>query len=176
MTKESLLAALPFRVGDFTVRAAVREDIDGRADWPAYPPPWDMFDAHSKGWDEARRGRAWIAMRDLALDEVFLACEGAGVPLLGWFVLREIDWEKGEVGNMSIRLHPEFCDHGVGTLLSAGIFAWCHEQGFGRLRLDVLSSNLRAARCYEKAGMRRTGEFEKDGANFWWMEHCASSP
>ena len=170
MTKENLLAALPFPVGDFTVRAAVREDVGRRADWPSYPPPWDMFDAHSKGWDEARRERNWIGMRDHAPDEVFLACKGRSVALVGWFVLREIEWEKGEVGNMSIRLHPGFCDQGIGSALSRGIFEWCFGQGFLRLRLDVLSTNLRAVRCYEKAGMRKTGEFEKDGATFWWME------
>ena len=176
MTKEALLAALPFTVGDFTVRAAVREDVDRRADWPSYPPPWGMFDAHSKAWDAARRERAWIGMRDHAPDEVFLACEGRGVALVGWFALREIDWEKGEVGNMSIRLHPAFCDRGVGSRLSGGIFGWCHARGFRRLRLDVLSTNLRAARCYEKAGMRKTGEFAKDGATFWWMESIPREP
>jgi RimJ/RimL family protein N-acetyltransferase len=129
-----------------------------------------MFDAHSKGWDEARRNRNWIGMRDHAPSEVFLPCEGREVSLIAWFALREISWEKREVGNMSIRLHPEFCDRGIGTLLSQGIFAWCHGQGFLRLRLDVLAANLRAVRCYEKAGMHKTDEFEKDGATFWWME------
>lgn len=170
MTKESLLAALPFHVGDFTVRAAVREDIDRRADWPSYPPPWDMFNAHSKGWDEARRERNWTGMRDHAPNDVFLACEGRGVDLVGWFVLVDVDWDRREAGNMSVRLHPDFCDRGIGTALASGIFPWCQGQGFSRLRLDVLSTNLRAVRCYAKAGMRKAGEFEKDGAVFWWME------
>jgi RimJ/RimL family protein N-acetyltransferase len=170
MTKDSLLAALPFAVGDFLVRAAVREDVYRRSDWPSYPPPWESFNPKSRGWDAARKERNWMGMRDHAPDEVFLACEGRGLDLAAWFVLRDIDWAGLEVGNMSIRLHPWYCDRGIGSLLASGIFAWCHAQGFVRLRLDVLSTNLRAVRCYEKAGMSRTGEFELDRARYWWME------
>jgi RimJ/RimL family protein N-acetyltransferase len=170
MTKDSFMSALPFAVGDLRVRAAVREDIDRRAAWPSYPAPFDMFDAHSKGWDAERRDRNWIGMRDHAPNDLFLACEGRGVELLGWFAFVDMDWEARSVGNMTIRLHPELCDRGIGTALATAIFSWAHSQGFLRLRLNVLASNQRAARCYEKAGMRKTGEFERDGATFWWME------
>lgn len=174
MTREALEAGLPFRIDEFMVRAAVRADIDRRAAWPSYPPPYGIFDARSKKWDAERRERNWIGMRDHSPNDIFLACEGLGCDLLGWFVLCDIDWASCFVGNMSIRLHPEHCDCGIGTGLATGIFSWCHARGLERIRLDVLSTNQRAARCYEKAGLKKTGEFQRDGATFWWMESIAA--
>lgn len=77
---------------------------------------------------------------------------------IGYSALHEIDWKERAIGNMGVRLHPAWCDKGLGTFMIARVVNWCLTNGIRKLRLDVAASNQRAVRCYEKAGFIRTGE------------------
>lgn len=60
---------------------------------------------------------------------------------------------------MGIRVHPDWCNKGVGTEALRALADWAFRQGITSLRLDVCAANPRAIRCYEKTGFVRTGEF-----------------
>ncbi len=80
-------------------------------------------------------------------------------PCIGYLGLVEIDWPRRRIGNMGYRIHPSWCDRGIGTRVMRLATAWCLDGGIEVLRLDVAGANPRAIRCYEKAGFARTGEF-----------------
>jgi RimJ/RimL family protein N-acetyltransferase len=75
------------------------------------------------------------------------------------FSLREIDWETRVVGNVGFRVRPDWCDRGYGPRILGLAAVWCRECSIQSIRLDVSPTNVRAVRCYEKAGMVRVGEF-----------------
>ncbi len=174
MDRTSIEALLPFAAGGFTVRARSREDINRRADWPPYPEAYSMFNTSRARVPPDRLEAGWARMKAEA-DILLLSAEHPDETLVATFSLRDIDWAGMAVGNMGVRLHPGWCDRGVGSALSTAIFDWCLDAGFRSLRLDVLGSNGRARRCYEKAGMAVAGSFERDGAEFLWMERRADS-
>lgn len=191
-SKQQLTESLPIRAGEFTIRRWTRADLDQRVGWPAYPAPYDGFNG------------SWAAMSKTDLDQKFESGEASPTSLVliadhpaqacaVYVVLREIDWDSGEAGNMGLRVRPDSCDKGVGTLVMRAIADWWFGQGMKSLRHDVCAANPRAVRCYEKVGYKITGEFWQDDPKaltavpeelrqhvrmsgtmpqirFWWME------
>jgi len=87
---------------------------------------------------------------------------------VGYVALLEIDWERGVVGDMSLRVELRFCGRGIGGRAMGLVGRWCLRGGLNTLRLSVAASNVRAVRCYEKAGFVRQEEF--------WRADAALSP
>jgi RimJ/RimL family protein N-acetyltransferase len=166
MHKLELLQRLPVPCGEFTIRHITRDDIDRRAAWPAYPFPFTPFNSSWQILDSVRRDAVFadICRRNDALSVFADHPEQAGIAYLG---LRAIDWQQRTAGNLVLRLHPQWCDRGVGTSLMQGLVAWSFAAGFTKLRHDVSAINLRAIRCYEKAGYRIVDEFWRDDTDFW---------
>lgn len=69
-----------------------------------------------------------------------------------------IDWQAGTVGNLGVRIHPERCGQGIGSLMLHAVIDWGAAHGLASFCLDVAASNGRAIRCYQKAGLRKTAE------------------
>ena len=68
---------------------------------------------------------------------------------------------------MAMWVHPDFRGTGAADLLVQSVKAWALEVGAAQVRLQVVESNARARRCYERAGFRRTGRqgvVERTGA------------
>lgn len=157
-SKESLLAALPRIAGDLCLRALTREDLDVLADWPGYPPGYEGFDLRFAGMTGPQRDELFLARRaDPA--RITLVADIAGQVCIAYLGLVQIDWSRRIIGNMGYRIHPDWCDRGLGTRVMRMATGWGVEGGIEILRLDVSAANLRAVRCYEKAGFVRTGEF-----------------
>ncbi|MGA8037474.1 MAG: GNAT family N-acetyltransferase [Candidatus Acidiferrales bacterium] len=67
---------------------------------------------------------------------------------------------------MSMWVHPGLRGMGAAARLVASVQGWAEELGATQLRLDVVENNVRAQRCYERAGFRVTGKqgvVEKSG-------------
>jgi GNAT superfamily N-acetyltransferase len=63
-------------------------------------------------------------------------------------------------------VQPEMRGTGAAAALVEAVKAWAKEIGAKEVRLDVVEKNLRARRCYERAGFRATGKtgvVEKSG-------------
>lgn len=169
VSKQQLVKLLPITIDNLTLRSMIREDIDLRAEWPSYPTPYEMFNASYKGKPSSERDERWLW---LSADEniLCLSVQHESEKLVGIYYLSEIDWDKMIVNNMTIRLHPYWCDKGIGTKILKGIISWCFGVGIKSIKLDVLSSNQRAVNCYIKTGLSIISEFERNGDVFFWME------
>lgn len=67
---------------------------------------------------------------------------------------------------MAMWVHPELRGTGAAELLVSSVKAWAAELGATEVRLNVLENNMRARRCYERAGFSATGRqgvVEKNG-------------
>jgi len=58
---------------------------------------------------------------------------------------------------MAMWVHPDHRGTGAADALVSSVKAWAAEVGATQVRLNVVESNERARRCYERAGFRATG-------------------
>lgn len=58
---------------------------------------------------------------------------------------------------MAMWVHPDARGTGAADILVTSVKSWAVEVGATQVHLDVVEDNLRARRCYERAGFRATG-------------------
>jgi GNAT superfamily N-acetyltransferase len=58
---------------------------------------------------------------------------------------------------LAMWVHPDLRGSGAASALIAAVKAWAAEIGVARVRLGLVEGNMRAQRCYERAGFRLTG-------------------
>ena len=165
LNKTDLLGQLPVKIPQFTLRAFARKDFDLRAHWPDYPFPYTPFNCRWRTLDAAQRDASFTSMMDEDAS-LILTADDTQHECIAYLGLREIDWATGSAGNLFLRLHPQWCDRGVGTTLMSGLVQWCFAVGLTRLRHDVCALNPRAIRCFEKAGYCITARFWQAGPFF----------
>lgn len=161
LNKKSLLQSLPIRDGDNTIRPWRRTDLDLLARWPSYPFPNESLNYRFGAMPATERDRHFQEREDNP-DRVTFILDHTDHQAIGYLALVEIDWRIPRVGNMAVRIAPDWCDKGIGSRSLKIISDWCFGQGIASVCLDVAASNLRAVRCYEKAGYKVTGEFWQD--------------
>jgi RimJ/RimL family protein N-acetyltransferase len=153
-----MLHSLPIKEREFSIRLCKRRDLDELAAWPDYPAPYEAFRFSFASMDQDERD-ILFRKREGEESRITLIMDHEEAVAIGYSALHEIDWKKRTIGNMGVRLHPAWCDKGVGMFMISRAVHWCFTSGIRRLRLDVAAPNKRAVRCYEKAGFIRTGEF-----------------
>jgi len=178
--KDGMLKALPLCDGPLTLRRWTRADAYARAKWPSYPPEYRNFNFALSGASQEESDRHFLA-RDQDPSRIPLAADHTEQQAIAYLALHEIDWKKRAVGNVAFRIRPEWCNRGYGPRILRLAAAWCRECGIWRIRLDVAAANVRAVRCYEKAGMVKAGEFwrmapELTGIDIAQPEHDALRP
>lgn len=149
---------LAVATGDLAIRAWTREDFDRLSAWPSYPRPFEPFNMRCRTLPPSQRDDAFHA-KNGEPDRLDLVIDHAGAKTVGWLGLSGIDWKALTIGNMGIRIHPDWCDRKVGSVALAAVVDWCFQHGVRAIRLDVAATNPRAVRCYEKCGFAVTGEF-----------------
>ena len=151
-----MLAALPLDARDLTIRQWTRDDLDQLAAWPAYPFPYEAFGFSFADASCVERDRVFEEREGDPARITLVVCRDEA--WVGYLALLAIDWKTGTVGNLGIRIHPERCGHGIGSLMLRAVIDWGVKHGLDSFRLDVAASNPRAIRCYEKAGFQEVGE------------------
>lgn len=197
LDRQQLLGSLPQTADGVGVRHCTFADFERLAAWPPYP---DGFHAYNLGFAElpACERQEQYRRRESPTDRINLVGDAECGRAVIYLCLVHIDWPAGFVGNMGYRVHPHCCDRGLGSRFMRIVGDWLLCSGFVRLRLDVAAPNVRARRCYEKAGFTVTGEFwrpdrrlalshgaatlngnphvrhdgEEPRVRFWWMERC----
>ncbi len=71
-----------------------------------------------------------------------------------------------EVFNSAARLHPDWCDRGIGTQILRLLLTGCGDQGIRSVALDAARQNRRAIRCYEGVGFRPERTFHRGPVPF----------
>lgn len=144
------------------VRRAKPEDLKQIEAWPSYPPQYEGFNMTEDAAALSRKLVWWrrIDHADRCHYSVVLPQTGE---VIGVHAFVGVDWRRGVVGNMGVRIRPDLCDQGYGTETLRALLTAALRSGMRTIRLDVAATNERAITCYEKCGMRVVGEF--------WREH-----
>ena len=161
VSKELLLDALPAYSGEIVLRVCELEDVERFAVWPSYPFPYETLNLSDRSQTPKERLESFRT-REQDPNRVTLVADHGHERTMALAALVEIDWEQRRVCNMGFRVHPDWCDRGVGTRIMRTVAEWSFARGIAALRLDVTAANARAIRCYEKSGFRKTGEFWHD--------------
>ncbi len=167
MRLRATLAQLKISTPRTLIRGAMREDLGGISAWPPYPWPYDVFNMtapQSRGAD----GRFWWERIDEPERLHLSVISRETDEVIGVHVLARVDWEKGLVHNMGVRIRADYCGKGYGAETFSALLDTLFKNGITKVRLDVAASNARAVRCYEKCGMRIVDEF--------WREHLGGEP
>lgn len=162
--KLNLAKTLPRNRSDLTLRVWIRSDVDILARWPSYPFPFQPFNLSCTGRPSAALD-SYFAVRDSDSRRLTVVLDSPSQMVIAYLALLEIDYATGVVGNLAVRLHPAYCDHGVGTAMLTLLCGWAEEAELTSLRLDVAAANQRAVRCYGKAGFALLSEFWRDEGN-----------
>lgn len=157
VSRNDLVRVLPLRETELTVRQWTREDMDVLAEWPKYPFPYEGLEFSFRGMSCPGKGDVFRARQDKR-DTIVLVADHVDQPVIGYVAPNQISWAERVVGNVGLRVHPAWCNRGVGTGMLRLLSHWLFGFGFESIRLDVAASNIRAIRCYEKVGFMRTGE------------------
>ena len=153
-----MINSLPICEETFTIRPWNRKDLDELAEWPSYPFPYEPFNYSFSEINSEEKDQHFRSRED-NLKRITLVVDYTTQKAIGYLSLFQIDWVDREVGNMGFRIHPSWCNKGLGTLVIRKVSNWCFKFGLKVLRLDVAAANTRAIRCYEKAGFVKTEEF-----------------
>ena len=97
-----------------------------------------------------------------------------GLRAIAIFSLYERTSKPGELVMDGIAVHKEYCGRCIGTRLLNGIVNHARENGFGVIRLDVISTNLGAQRLYERNGFPPV-RIERFGYLRWLLGFGAST-
>ena len=158
LMRDALQARLPISEGNLTIRRLTRGDMDTLAQWPSYPWPYDVFrfSFSALGKDEMDAVFQQRASQD---DRITLVMDADAHTAVGYVALLKVDWFQQTAGNMGIRIHPAWCNKGIGARMLDSVRDWWFGNGMRKLVLDVAASNQRAVACYTKVGFVQTGEF-----------------
>jgi RimJ/RimL family protein N-acetyltransferase len=159
--RERLMEVLPIRKMELTFRVLERADLDRLAAWPDYPWPYQAF-RFSFAASSSEELDTLFAERERRDDRIWLVADLERQKAIGYVSLIDIDWQGGRAGNIGIRIHPGWCDQGIGTRMLTILRDWWLDTGLRELRLDVAATNERAVTCYKKAGFHVIGESWKD--------------
>jgi RimJ/RimL family protein N-acetyltransferase len=165
----NLYQALPLKSKPMTIRHCTRADLDLLVSWPRYPWPYQAFDFSFRSLGPAERD-AFFAGRVQREDRITLVCDRGSAAAIGYVALLRIDWHSRTAGNMSLRVHPDWCGMGIGTHLLQMVSRWWFGLGMQALQLDVAASNQRAVGCYLKAGFAHAEEFWREAPDLQSMD------
>ena len=156
-----LLNNLPIHTEGLSIRQLNRADMTLLNEWPLYPWPHDVFRFSFSGYSAEDLDRVYEAKK---VDEsrITLIVDAVKKKAIGYVALTQVDWIKRISGNMSFRIHPDFCDKGIGSVVMLSVQDWWFKHGMNLLRLDVAATNPRAVKCYSNSGFQRTGEFWRE--------------
>lgn len=157
LTKKLLLKELAFRDHPLRIRTWTRDDLDALAAWPKYPFPYEGFEFSFVSMNSVERDRLFEDIRGTP-NQIPLTVDHTNKPAIGYISLARIDWSEGRVGNIGIRIHPDWVDKGIGSSVLRVVCARLFDCGISSVSLDVAASNARAVRCYEKVGFHIIGE------------------
>jgi len=140
------------------IRPMREDDFPAILAWPPYPWPYESF-SMTLARGSAPDDRPWWQRIDAPDRRHFTVLSRESGKPIGVYAFCAVDWTAGVVGNMGIRFRPDCCGNGYGKETFLPLIDAFTRDGFRLIRLDVAASNERARRCYEKCGLRVTGEF-----------------
>lgn len=148
--------SLPLQGPRVLVRPLRRHDLDERQAWRPYNDPlylvWDMPKCSREENDR------WFAQMTDGRYRLTYGVEDLSGRMVGMLSLREIVW--GDSARLGIAFSPDHIDQEYGTeSLQMFLPYFFYTLGFCAMVLDVAAGNVRAVRCYQKAGFRQVSSY-----------------
>ncbi len=145
------------------VRKATIEDFDHIATWPEYPPTSPKKGVRMTAeFNREPNGRFWWQQIDRPERCHYSVVLPQTNEVIGVYAFVRIDWDHRVVRNMGCFIRPDLCHHGYGTETLRLLLAAVLDAGMRIVRLDVITTNPPAIRCYEKCGMQIVDEIHFD--------------
>jgi len=164
LSRTELMSTLPVRQDDLLIREWTRHDVDPLSAWPRYPFPYEAFQFSFTTMSPTEKDEAFKARQRMP-DRLSLVIDHAGRTAIGYIAPILMDWSAGTIGNVSFRIHPAWCNQGLGTAALRTVTRWSFERGIRSWRLDVAASNARAIRCYTRVGFIPIGEIWREASD-----------
>jgi RimJ/RimL family protein N-acetyltransferase len=121
-------------------------------------------------WPEHDQPEQWSQVQRVTSKRISFAVDRFLIGLVGRITLRDFDAAELSA-RLGLYFHPDFCGLGFGTESLLIFCDWQRSQNLHVIRLDVASDNQRAMRCYQKAGFQVVDCIQRDGVDFFEMEH-----
>lgn len=166
---KNLLDGLPVTRSGMSLRLLGRTDLDKLAAWPSYPWPHHAFRFRFSSFGK-REMNIFFAERAVQDERISLVADSGPHTAIGYVSLVDIDWGQTKTRNVGMRVHPDWCDKGIGTRMLRMVQDWWLAAEMEGLCMDVAATNGRAIACYRKAGFRKTGEFWRDAPDLAEMD------
>lgn len=137
------------------LRDMVRSDLDQMQRWRPYSDP--LSATWNTRWRSSADMDSWLGRYGRDDSRRVYAITLHDSQVIGRLSLRHI--YSGQHAVLGLALGADWVEQGYGTeALRAFMPYYFYGLGFRVMLLDVAAPNLRAVRCYEKAGFERTGE------------------
>ena len=163
--QDKALRSLPIRDDLLNIRLSIRSDLELFTSWPQYSLPYNTLSFSFISFNKSRMDR-YYREQIKRVDRIILVTDHKSDSTIGYVSLNGINWEKRSTEKMSVRIHPNWCNKGIGTRTIKLIRDWWFMNDMNSLQLDVASTNQRAIQCYKKAGFQKTGEFWREALDF----------
>jgi RimJ/RimL family protein N-acetyltransferase len=161
LNKYNIIETLPLKTEEFTIRQWDRNDLDKLASWPKYPFPYETFNFSFRDMSPEEKNNIF-EKRNKSQNMIITVVDHIKQSSIGYFAPHLIDWDNKKIANFGLRIMPNWCDKGIGTLVLREAINWLFKCGIETICLDVAASNARAIKCYEKIGFIRTDEIWRD--------------
>lgn len=167
--KNKIVMKLPISYENYTLREIKRSDFDLYAKWPKYPEPYESYNTVFEETSDEERDERFEKYSNQN-ESIMFSIDYMGKEMIGKFSFLAYDEENKSINNMSIRLHPDWCDAGHGTKLLSYISELAASADIESISFDVNSNNKRALKSYTKAGFSIAGEHELKEQLYYWMK------
>ncbi len=163
--KMNICSMFPIELDEYYISVLTVEDIAERSRWPSYEGYHKGFNLILK--DEEALFRKYSAYSNENSLSFTVKHNDA---VIGFFSFNQIDWKLEEVANTTIRIHPFYCNNGIGKKIMNALCEKLLDNGIKAIKLDVHSKNNIAEKCYKSCGFKFVKSIIRDNEEFYYME------
>jgi len=163
--REAIAMRFPCSISSMDIRFLEINDIIERSEWPTYAGYHKGFNLSLADIDAAKRKYNAYSNENAI---TFSLIDKKNT--VGFFSFNCIDWVSKTVGNMTIRIHPGYCNKGIGKTVLPFLCDSLLDSGINSIRLDVHNKNAIAHECYKKSGFYEIDTISRDDELYILME------
>lgn len=163
---ESIARRFPCTISEMDIRFLEMNDIVERSQWPSYVGYHKGFNL-SLANEEVLQRKYKAYSNDNSITFSLIDTDR----VVGFFSFNSINWNSKIVENMTIRIHPSYCNKGIGKTILKYLCDLLFDSGIKSIRLDVHAKNAIAHKCYKKCGFSEISTIEREGELYFLMEN-----
>ncbi len=147
---------------EITIRKMISEDLPCIASWPPYPWPSDWANMVGNESAKTEDGNYWWEQIDKPDRCHYSIITRESGDIIGVYTFSKIDWVNKNIGNMGVRIHPDWRGKGIGSQTLSILIQEVLKVGIKSIRLDVGATGKHTIQLYRKCGMKIVDEFWRE--------------